>query len=63
MNDRRRTVELRPDGSLWNHATYRMWLDQQDAARPRPERVERLSKLDPFCVEIEEASRRRERVA
>jgi len=41
--DRRRAIEVRPDGSHWNHATYRMWLDQSDARSAKRAVVRRLS--------------------
>jgi len=41
--ERRRAIEVRADGSHWNHATYRMWLDQSDARSAKRATVRRLS--------------------
>lgn len=43
-HDRRRGIEYRADGSAWDHATMRMWLEQLDKRAPKRATVERLSK-------------------
>lgn len=49
---RARDIEVRPDGSLLDRDTFRLWMTQMVAAHT-PARVERLSETDPFCQSVE----------
>lgn len=47
MTDRRRSIEIRPDGTWFDYAVLRDFLGDWDRKAPKRRRVERLSTNDP----------------